>query len=398
MEHVERLQRGVVLAADALGASAPLLVAAAAVALVTVVLLARCVYLAAHRYQHRQRKFHPKTPIELALITDPRIDYRDAFITRHGREIYRQIFAPATREAVACVVFLHGIGADTVSSLEEHALELVEEGIAIIGFDFEGHGRSSGTHGYFSLEQCLRDTREMVQSVQETPELAKLPIFLVGVSLGGHLALQYARRHPDHLAGIVCLCPPVTLPPGSVPPAPVVAVGHVLAHVFPELPLTTSNDDGWTDKEAQAEYRKHPLAYRGRMRVHVGVQLKQSIEDLERNMHEVRVPMLILHGKQDLVVPVSGSQRLYEIARSEDKELIVYDECNHVLLREPEGRNARVVQDLKRWIVRRSSSGGGKQAGSRGANGSGGGDDDPSTEAVAGRTRAKARRVNGGRA
>lgn len=76
---------------------------------------------------------------------------------------------------------------------------LVEEGWKVIGPDLRGHGRSSKFHtydAYWPLKLCGD-----IAAVQ-TAETA-VPADLLGFSMGGALALQYAMLHPNRVRRLV---------------------------------------------------------------------------------------------------------------------------------------------------------------------------------------------------
>ncbi len=75
----------------------------------------------------------------------------------------------------------------------------VEEGRKVIGPDFRGHGKSSKFHtydAYWPAKLC-RD----IAAVQDAENA--LPMDLLGFSMGGGLALQYAMLHPEHVRRLV---------------------------------------------------------------------------------------------------------------------------------------------------------------------------------------------------
>ena len=59
-------------------------------------------------------------------------------------------------------------------------------------------------------------------------------------------------------------------------------------------------------------------------------------------------PLLIVHGEQDKLVPVQGSQHLVECVGSSDVHLKVYPELYHEVFNEPE--RAVVLDDVASWI------------------------------------------------
>ena len=75
-----------------------------------------------------------------------------------------------------------------------------------IGFDFEGFGKSPGLRGYIhNLYHLVRDLCEFVEFVQERYG-KDLPLFLIGVSMGGLVGL-YAALLVKIFKGCIFLAP-----------------------------------------------------------------------------------------------------------------------------------------------------------------------------------------------
>lgn len=107
------------------------------------------------------------------------------------------------------VVLLHGM-ADVARSLEPLARSLADR-YRVLAFDARGHGRSSHP-GAYSVLHFVAD----LAGVLEAHDIDR-PL-LVGHSLGGHTAVNYAGLYPDRPRAVVLL-------EGLGPPSPAVAVG-----------------------------------------------------------------------------------------------------------------------------------------------------------------------------
>lgn len=91
------------------------------------------------------------------------------------------------------IVLLHSLG--TNRSLWRHQEEALAATYRVCAPEAPGHGTRPWT-GETTLDSFLADLDE---------QLAELsgPLHLVGISMGGHLAVGYAAAHPDRVASIV---------------------------------------------------------------------------------------------------------------------------------------------------------------------------------------------------
>jgi 3-oxoadipate enol-lactonase len=98
------------------------------------------------------------------------------------------------------MVMLHELG----GSLEswDAAIAPLAEHFSILRFDQRGHGASEKVREPFTLEQLADD----LQAVLDETGFAA-PYWLVGAAAGAAIAMTYAARHPDRIAGIVMCAP-----------------------------------------------------------------------------------------------------------------------------------------------------------------------------------------------
>ncbi len=93
------------------------------------------------------------------------------------------------------VVFTHGWADER--SVWDGAIAALGDSVHSVSWDLRGHGESDvPPPGNYTRDHALADMERIVAS-------AGTPAVLVGHSLGGYLALAYALRHPDQVAGLV---------------------------------------------------------------------------------------------------------------------------------------------------------------------------------------------------
>ena len=110
----------------------------------------------------------------------------------NGLDIHYRI----SGEGAETVVLVNGVGDD----LEAWAMQvapLAAAGLRVITFDNRGVGRTSLPPGPYSSREMAADTKAL------TDALGLTPFHLVGVSLGGLIAQEYALSYPDDLRSVV---------------------------------------------------------------------------------------------------------------------------------------------------------------------------------------------------
>ncbi|WCD92690.1 alpha/beta fold hydrolase [Microbacterium sp. nov. GSS16] len=97
------------------------------------------------------------------------------------------------------VVLSHGAGMDHTSFLPQ-AEAIRNAGDRVILWDMRGHGESALAPGTrFSATDALDDLAALLDACGVDRAI------LIGHSLGGNLAQEFAKRHPDRVAGLVVI-------------------------------------------------------------------------------------------------------------------------------------------------------------------------------------------------
>lgn len=110
-----------------------------------------------------------------------------------GDQIYYEERAPITRP-VPTLVLLHGFPMD--GRIWQHQLENLSDVARVIVPDLPGFGRSISTSA-FSIASLADDVRELLR------QLNALPCVLGGLSMGGYVALAFARKYAADLRGLI---------------------------------------------------------------------------------------------------------------------------------------------------------------------------------------------------
>ena len=117
------------------------------------------------------------------------------------------------------------------------------------------------------------------------------------------------------------------------------------------LPLAEANRGKSSTPENEAKFFNDPQTYHGNLRVATGLQLLDGMYHIRANMGSFKMPVLLCHGKRDRVTEWQGSEEFHALCGSTDKELELYDEMLHDLMREPNVED--VMVKTRDWILQR---------------------------------------------
>jgi acylglycerol lipase len=264
-----------------------------------------------------------------------------------GTRLHWQAWDPSG-PARGAVVIVHG-AAEHGGRYAYLSERLAAETYAVYALDHRGHGRSDGPRAMIGrLDRLVDDLGLFMARVGE--ERGGGRPFLVGHSLGGAVALTYAIRNGNDIAGLAVSGPAVAT---EAVPAALKAVTSILSAVAPRLPVFKIEDDAISrDLDVVRAYQRDPLNYPGKLPARTLGEIMRSMDAMPRRVSALRTPLLLLHGSEDRLCPPEGSRMVYELAGSTDKTLKIYDGLYHEIFNEPE--RAEVVGDLVAWIAERT--------------------------------------------
>lgn len=209
----------------------------------------------------------------------------------------------------AIIALVHGQG-EHIGRYKHVAEWYNRNGIAVLGFDHQGYGKSEGKRGHAkNLEVLLNDIGLLLEKTSAL--YPDTPLFLYGHSMGGGLVLNYiTRRNPD-ITGVIVTGPWIRL--AFEAPALKVIAGKILRVVMPTLSLPTglaahfiSHDDA-----VVKAYRNDPLVH-NKLSTAAGMALLGAAKWLDTWAGAFNIPVLLQHGGDDKLTSADATRRFAE--------------------------------------------------------------------------------------
>jgi acylglycerol lipase len=275
----------------------------------------------------------------------PSLEHKEGRFSGAGNlSLYYQAWLPNGRPLRAVLVSLHGLG-DHSGLYPNLAAHFPASRIALYAYDMRGNGRSPGQRAYIGRWSEYRDDlHAFLDRVREWEP--GLPLFLLGNSLGGLVVLDYALERPSGLAGVIATATP--LGQVGVPPI-LMALGRVLSRVLPRFSLNVGMDlTGLARDPAVIEAVLGDPLFHRRGTARLSTEVTGAIARVQGRAGSLAIPLLMLHGAADRMVPPDGSRSFFTRVRHPDREFREYPDAYHGLFADLgyEG----VLQDVERWI------------------------------------------------
>jgi pimeloyl-ACP methyl ester carboxylesterase len=234
--------------------------------------------------------------------------------------ILERNFIPTTANYVqqgsgAPVILIHGIAA-SLHDWDDLIPVLARNGYAAYALDLLGHGDSPKLDArLYQMDWVFEHFFHWMKSLRLTE-----PAILIGHSLGGHVALEYARRVSAWTRGLILVNPfysPSQLPflvrkTYSRPRLSELLLGKVSEKWFRFLVDVSSAAIGHSIGALRAlPERIREQTILDYKRVAPGVyHIPSAITDLTEHLHDVNTPTLVVWGDQDKTLAPASFPRL----------------------------------------------------------------------------------------
>jgi len=268
------------------------------------------------------------------------------FKSSDGLELFYQKWI--ADEVRGVVVIAHGLGEH--SNRYQNLLDqLAGKGLSFYALDHRGHGRSQGKRGHIlCFKEYIDDLNILVQMARkENPDL---PLILLGHSMGGVIAFQYALNFSNMIDGLILSS--AGLKPILGVPSWLQKLVGILAKICPGLAISNGLDAAGLshDQTVVDNYLNDPLVH-DKVSIRWFTEFISAGQETLRRAGEITMPLLIIHGKEDPIVDYRGSEQTMQRASSADKTLYVFDGLLHETMNETPDQREEVLAKVEQWIL-----------------------------------------------
>jgi alpha-beta hydrolase superfamily lysophospholipase len=258
-------------------------------------------------------------------------------------QVLRGIIKSPGDNVRAVILLVHGLG-DHIQRFSQWIDMFQGSGIGFLGVDLPGHGRSDGKRGNiknYSLTGEMLDI--MIDEYKKT--FPGIPVFLYGQSLGGGIVLEYILRKNPEITGAIVTSPWLRLSfePDRIKLMLVRVLKNLLPSMIQPSGLIVSHISH--DKVVVDNYVSDPLVHNK-----ISVSLFHSAISAAgyslNNAENLKVPLLLMHGSDDLITSPGGSLEL--ASKTKMAELKIWDGGYHELHNEP--FKDEVFSYIVKWI------------------------------------------------
>jgi pimeloyl-ACP methyl ester carboxylesterase len=233
------------------------------------------------------------------------------------------------------IVLIHGLGSHGEQDWSALAPYLISAGYHVYAPDLLGFGKSAQPpDGTFSIPVQAK----LVEGLLDAKNLSATA--LGGVSMGGWVATQVALDQPQRVSKLLLFDSAgmnfkLNFDRALFTPQTEEQVDGLMALVTPDPPRIP----GFLKAAFVRESRRNGWVVRKALDSMMAGQ-----DYVDERFHELKMPMLIVWGRQDVMTPLSLGESMHREARQ--SALAIYDGCGHVAVYVCVDRIAPTVTDF----------------------------------------------------
>lgn len=194
-----------------------------------------------------------------------------------------------------------------------------------------GHGTRFQDLTGVTYEDWYEDAERALLELSKTVD----KVIVVGLSMGGLVTLRLAMNHPDKIAGIVTVAAALKFAD------PLAGFSKILAKFVPYWPGPKTFNDKKLAKNS-SNYKWFPTK--------AFVSLYDFAKIVEKDLPKVKVPILIIHSKQDHVISPNATDIIYEKISSPYREIKWFYKSGHEMMQDMEAEE--VFETMDEFIVK----------------------------------------------
>jgi alpha-beta hydrolase superfamily lysophospholipase len=271
-----------------------------------------------------------------------------AFQASDGADVPYRLWN-AKGEPRAFVLLLHG-ATDYSGAYDEIGPLLASRGFIAFAFDQRGFGAAASRGHWAGKHRMMDDVKEAVAFLRKRTG-ARLPLFIIGESMGAAVAVR-AAPYIDDVSGLVLSAPGAVA--GGMRRMAAALTLRVLNKIAPHHGLILERLTGWELTPASAiRLLSDPMVLRGMSGEMLFGLLRLSVSAIEK-ARRVKVPALTMVGTKDDILRTACIKQLHRGLKGR-KAWAVFEDGPHLLLHWE--HRARVLERVVSWIDARLLAG-----------------------------------------
>ncbi|GAB4474356.1 MAG: alpha/beta fold hydrolase [Anaerolineales bacterium] len=223
------------------------------------------------------------------------------------------------------ILFIHGYPLNRL--MWQPQLEALAQDAHLIAPDLRGHGDSTPTDGTYSMDLLAEDCAKLLDHLNITQR-----VVLCGLSMGGYISFAFARKYPHRLAGLVLTSTRAAADTEESKlnrqrSMKIVQEQGIQPIIEAMLPKVLSAKTFQSRPDLVQTVRE--IMQRTTIQAVIG-DLQGMLERIDSRpfLPQIKVPTLIIHGKDDPLIPIDEAKAMQMAIP--DSHLVLLEDTAHL--------------------------------------------------------------------
>jgi len=243
------------------------------------------------------------------------------------------------------IILIHGFPLNKL--MWEKQIEMLKEDFRVIAYDIRGHGNTDAGNDNFSIELFVNDLLGLMDALKIDRTI------LCGFSMGGYIALNAIEAYPERFNALLLCDTNCAADMSEAKEKRLKTIenikeqglekyaGESLKKLFAPISFSQHREEIGIVREMIMNTSKQSL-YKT---LHALAERKETCPGL----HEIKVPVLIMVGKEDEITPPAAASTMHEKIKSSTIHII--DHAGHMSnMENPDQFNNHLTKFLKTII------------------------------------------------
>jgi 3-oxoadipate enol-lactonase len=222
------------------------------------------------------------------------------------------------------VIFLHGFPFS--HEMWKEQLRLVGKKYRAISYDIRGHGKTDASDRQYSIDSHVDDLVGLMKHIKIDQAV------IVGLSMGGYIALRAIEKHPEHFVGLVLCDTKSEADNNEAKTKRFQSIKDVKARsldVFAEAYIKNIfAPESLKNKPDAVNMIRHTITSNEPLSIASNLLTLAARTDTTESLSKIKVPTLILVGEKDAVTTPANAQSMHE--KIKDSKLTVIPDAAHM--------------------------------------------------------------------
>lgn len=222
------------------------------------------------------------------------------------------------------IVFIHGFPFN--KSMWKDQVTLLSADHRVIAYDVRGHGGSQAGVEVFTMDQFADDLLLLMDAL----EISK--VVVCGLSMGGYIVLNALTKQRERIAGLILADTQCAADTEEGKDKRRKTIAFIKKNGLKEYAEESMKNlfapQSFTNKKEQVTFVKNIILHTDAESICKTLEALATRSETCSTLDEIKIPTLILVGKEDSVTPITAAQKMKELIA--DSQLHIIDEAGHM--------------------------------------------------------------------